>query len=96
MSRMLVQWVAAELRGDAIVPAAFWRLSLAGGLITLAYAIYNRDPVITLAQALGSFVYSRNLVLIRRSRRTVMITSEVKEPHWAEVRCGELRGDRAA
>jgi lipid-A-disaccharide synthase-like uncharacterized protein len=56
MLRMLLQWVAAERRGDAVVPVAFWWLSLAGGLIMLAYAIYNRDPVIASAQALGSLV----------------------------------------
>jgi lipid-A-disaccharide synthase-like uncharacterized protein len=95
MSRMLVQWVVAERRGDAVVPVAFWWLSLAGGLITLAYAIYS-DPVITFAQTLGSFVYTRNLVLIRRGRRTAVMDPEVRGPHRAEVRDGELCGDRAA
>ena len=96
MSRMLVQWVVAERRGDAVVPVAFWWLSLAGGLITLAYAIYNRDPVITMAQSLGSFVYMRNLVLIRRSRRTAVMNPEFRGPHRAQVRDGELCSDRAA
>lgn len=90
MSRMLVQWVVAERRGDAVVPVAFWWLSLAGGLITLAYAVYNRDPVITLAQALGAFVYTRNLVLIRRGRR---VASGSSGPRRVEVRDGQLCGD---
>ena len=64
MSRMLVQWIAAERKRDAVVPTAFWWLSLAGGGITFAYAAFNRDPVIMLAQAMGSFVYLRNLMLI--------------------------------
>lgn len=80
MSRMFVQWVVAERRGDAVVPVAFWWLSLAGGLITLAYAVHNRDPVITLAQSLGSFVYMRNLVLIRRSRRTAATQPVLRGP----------------
>jgi lipid-A-disaccharide synthase-like uncharacterized protein len=92
MSRMLVQWVAGERRGDAVVPVAFWWLSLAGGLITLASAIYNRDPVIASAQALGSLVYTRNLVLIRHGRGTAVMDPEVRGPH----RVGELCGDRAA
>jgi lipid-A-disaccharide synthase-like uncharacterized protein len=96
MSRMLVQWVVAERRGDAVVPTAFWWLSLAGGLITLAYATYNRDPVIALAQTVGSFVYTRNLVLIRRSRRTIVMSHESRGPHQAGFRNGELCGDRAA
>ncbi|MBV8432076.1 MAG: lipid-A-disaccharide synthase N-terminal domain-containing protein [Solirubrobacterales bacterium] len=96
MSRMLVQWIVAEHRGDSVVPVAFWWLSLAGGLITLAYAIYNRDPVIAFAQTLGSFVYARNLALIRRSRRTVVMNLEFRGPHRAEVRDGGLCADRAA
>jgi lipid-A-disaccharide synthase-like uncharacterized protein len=96
MSRMLVQWVVAERRGDAVVPAAFWWLSLAGGLITLVYAIHNGDLVITFAQILGSFIYTRNLVLIRRSRRTVPPASEVPRPLMTLAREGELCSDRAA
>jgi len=93
MSRMLVQWIVAERRGDAVIPVAFWWLSLAGGLITLAYALYNRDPVITFAQALGSFVYTRNLILIRRGRRVALEDSSAREPRRVEVRDGQLCGD---
>ena len=66
MSRMIVQWIAAERQGDAVVPTSFWWLSLAGGAITFAYAVFKRDPVIMFAQGMGSFVYFRNLVLISR------------------------------
>ena len=36
----------------------------------LIYAIHRRDPVFITGQTLGVFVYVRNLVLIRRERRT--------------------------
>jgi lipid-A-disaccharide synthase-like uncharacterized protein len=42
-------------------------MSLIGGLITLAYAIYRQDPVFISGQGIGTFVYLRNLVLIHRA-----------------------------
>jgi lipid-A-disaccharide synthase-like uncharacterized protein len=94
MSRMIVQWIVAERRGDAVVPLAFWWLSLAGGLITLAYAIHNRDPVISFAQALGAFVYARNLILIRRGRRAIKPVVHAHRPHLTLARNGQLLSDR--
>ena len=69
-SRFLVQWVAAERRGESVVPTAFWYLSIAGGLLLLSYAIYKRDPVFIAGQAIGALVYTRNLMLIHKKRRT--------------------------
>jgi lipid-A-disaccharide synthase-like uncharacterized protein len=76
MSRMAVQWLAAERRRDAVVPVSFWWLSLLGGLVTLAYAAHNRDPVFVAAQAFGVLVYSRNLMLISQNNRRVAVLSD--------------------
>ncbi len=38
-SRFLVQWIASERAQRSYVPSAFWWLSLAGGSISLVYAI---------------------------------------------------------
>ncbi len=65
-SRFLVQWIASEREGRSIVPTAFWYLSLVGSSILLVYAIHRREPVFLLGQTIGSFVYVRNLMLIRR------------------------------
>ena len=43
-------------------------MSLAGGLIVLAYAIHRQDPVFIIGQGTGVFVYLRNLMLIHRKR----------------------------
>ena len=51
-------------------PHFLWYMSLIGGLITLAYAIYRMDPVFISGQALGAVVYVRNLVLIHRADQT--------------------------
>ena len=67
--RFLVQWIASERARSSVTPVAFWYFSLVGGLMLLAYAIYRRDPVFTLGQALGVFIYARNLSLIRIARR---------------------------
>jgi lipid-A-disaccharide synthase-like uncharacterized protein len=65
--RWIVQWVASERYAESRVPLSFWYLSLIGGLITLAYAIYRQDPVFIAGQSIGSLVYLRNLVLIYRT-----------------------------
>ncbi|MFQ5876957.1 MAG: lipid-A-disaccharide synthase N-terminal domain-containing protein [Acidobacteriota bacterium] len=67
--RFLVQWLVSERRGRSTIPVAFWYLSLVGGGILFVYALWHRqDPVFTLGQSAGIFVYTRNLVLIRRDR----------------------------
>ncbi|MBP7831356.1 MAG: lipid-A-disaccharide synthase N-terminal domain-containing protein [Kiritimatiellae bacterium] len=65
-SRFLVQWLASEKKGRSVVPLSFWYLSLGGGGLLLFYALWRKDPVIVLGQAVGLFVYVRNLMLIHR------------------------------
>jgi lipid-A-disaccharide synthase-like uncharacterized protein len=67
--RWIVQWLASERSASSKVPISFWYLSLIGGLITLAYAIYRKDPVFIAGQSIGSVVYVRNLMLIYRENR---------------------------
>jgi lipid-A-disaccharide synthase-like uncharacterized protein len=66
-SRFLVQWFHSEKAGESVIPIAFWWLSLLGGTMMFAYAIYRWDPVFMMGQGLGLIVYVRNLMLIRRS-----------------------------
>lgn len=65
--RWVLQWIASERTAKSQVPVSFWYMSLIGGLITLAYAIYRKDPVFIAGQGIGAVVYIRNLVLIRRA-----------------------------
>jgi len=69
-SRFVVQWLASERARASVIPVAFWYLSLVGGLMLLAYAIYRRDPVFILGQATGALIYARNLFLIRRTPKS--------------------------
>jgi lipid-A-disaccharide synthase-like uncharacterized protein len=67
-TRWIVQWFRSEREQQSKIPISFWYFSLIGGLITLAYAIYRRDPVFIAGQSLGALVYLRNLMLIYRSK----------------------------
>jgi lipid-A-disaccharide synthase-like uncharacterized protein len=69
-ARFILQWLASERAKRSIIPIAFWYFSLAGGLTLLAYAIHRRDPVFILGQSVGTFVYLRNLYLIKTGRQT--------------------------
>ncbi len=67
-SRFLVQWIASEKKGKSTIPLSFWFLSIGGGFLLLLYAVWRKDPVITLGQSVGLFVYVRNLMLIYRHK----------------------------
>ncbi|APX88906.1 lipid A biosynthesis protein [Brevirhabdus pacifica] len=66
--RFILQWLASEKEHKSVVPVAFWYFSIIGGVILLAYALYRQDPVFVLGQALGIFVYARNLYLLHAER----------------------------
>jgi lipid-A-disaccharide synthase-like uncharacterized protein len=67
-SRFLVQWIASERAGRSLVPVTFWYLSIVGSLILLIYALHRGDPIFVLAYLPNAFVYTRNLVLVRREQ----------------------------
>lgn len=72
MMRFVVQWIHSERHQKSVIPVSFWYLSLVGGLTVLAYGLHRAEPVIILGQLPGTFVYARNLMLIRRESRDVM------------------------
>jgi len=68
--RFLIQWIHSEKQKRSIIPTAFWYFSLAGGLTLFSYALLRQDPVFILGQGLGLFIYIRNLMLIRKEKKT--------------------------
>ena len=72
-ARFLVQWLASERAGKSIMPLLFWYLSIAGSVLLLAYSIHRKDPVFILGQSMGIFIYTRNLYLIRREKKSVIV-----------------------
>ena len=74
--RFVIQWVASERQGKSVIPVAFWFFSIGGGLITLIYGLYKREPVIILGQGLSVFIYVRNLALIRKTHKATKVEGE--------------------
>ncbi|TDO94812.1 lipid-A-disaccharide synthase-like uncharacterized protein [Halanaerobium saccharolyticum] len=68
--RFVIQWIASERAKKSIVPNAFWYFSIAGSLTLLVYAVHRRDPVFIVGQSTGSFIYLRNLYLIKKNRKS--------------------------
>lgn len=75
-SRFLVQWIASERAKRSYVPNAFWWLSLAGGSISLVYAVGIHNLVFTLGQSVGLIPYVRNLMLVRRQSRADEVAAD--------------------
>lgn len=71
-ARFLVQWIASERAGRSVVPVAFWFFSIAGGAILFVYALSRQDPVFIAGQGAGLIIYTRNLILIFRERRSAL------------------------
>ena len=69
--RFVVQWIASERAKRSVVPVAFWFFSLLGGVLLLIYSIYRKDPVFIAGQAMGLFIYVRNLWLIGKEKKAL-------------------------
>lgn len=78
-ARFLVQWIASERVGRSVVPISFWFLSLFGGALLLAYAVWRRDPVFILGQGTGLIIYGRNLYLIYKEKMAAKSAVELGE-----------------
>ena len=76
--RFVVQWLASEKAKRSVVPVAFWFFSLFGGGLLLIYAIQRQDPVFIAGQAMGMFIYIRNLWLIANERKAAAMTNRVR------------------
>jgi lipid-A-disaccharide synthase-like uncharacterized protein len=66
--RFVVQWIASEKKKESVIPVTFWYFSLGGGLILLAYAIRQMDPVFIAAYLLNPIIYFRNLWFIYKKK----------------------------
>jgi lipid-A-disaccharide synthase-like uncharacterized protein len=65
-TRFLIQWMASEKKGESVIPVSFWYWSIFGSIIMCLYFIFKRDPVGILAYLPNSYIYFRNLHLIKR------------------------------
>lgn len=66
-SRFVYQWISAEWNKKSDLNLVFWLLSIIGALLILTYAIIRKDPVLILAHSFGILIYSRNILILRKS-----------------------------
>jgi len=78
--RFLVQWVASERAGESVIPRSFWYWSIAGSIIMCLYFIFQRDPVGILGYLPNTWIYIRNLHLIKRKQRAMTAAAASQTP----------------
>lgn len=67
--RFIYQFIYSSRRGESMLPAGFWIISLTGSAIIVIYGLIRLDPVIILGQGIGFISYTRNLILWRRNNK---------------------------
>lgn len=66
--RFIYQWYCSSRRGESVLPAGFWALSLLGSGMIVLYGIIRRDPVLILGQSVGFIAYTRNLFIGKKGK----------------------------
>lgn len=64
--RFVYQWIYSERKKLSCFPKGFWQLSLTGAILILIYAIFRKDPVLFVGHFLGSIIYLRNLLILKK------------------------------
>lgn len=65
--RFVYQWWYSREKGESLLPAGFWILSLIGSFMIISYGIFRKDPVLILGQSVGFITYTRNLWLLAKA-----------------------------
>ncbi|MCC8088258.1 MAG: lipid-A-disaccharide synthase N-terminal domain-containing protein [Rikenellaceae bacterium] len=65
--RFVYQWIVSSKRGESVLPAGFWILSLVGSAMIVSYAVIRNDMVLMLGQSVGFVAYFRNIVLLKKN-----------------------------
>ena len=67
--RFVYQWFYSERRKESVLPLGFWVLSLMGSILIFHYALLRQDPVLMAGHLLGIFLYSRNMMLLKKEKK---------------------------
>jgi len=70
--RFVYQWIYSEKNKESVLPFGFWLLSFIGSILILIYAIIRRDPVLFVGHMMGSVIYFRNLILLKRESSNII------------------------
>ncbi|MBQ3659823.1 MAG: lipid-A-disaccharide synthase N-terminal domain-containing protein [Bacteroidales bacterium] len=69
--RFIYQYFYSRARGESLLPAGFWIISLAGSALIVAYGFIRHDWVLCIGQSVGFITYSRNLYLAFRHNEII-------------------------
>lgn len=64
--RFVYQWMYSEKKKESSLPFGFWLLSLVGSIMILIYAVLRKDPVLLVGHLMGSVIYFRNILILRK------------------------------
>lgn len=77
--RFIFQWIYTENKKESLLPIGFWLISFTGSMMVLSYAIIRKDPVLFIGQVFGFVVYSRNILLwVRNKKSPVQVNGGLK------------------
>lgn len=71
-SRFWVQWFDAERNQRSDLGLSFWWISFVGALLSVTYFLSMHDIVNAIGPGIGLIPYTRNIMLIYKSRRKMM------------------------
>lgn len=66
--RFIYQWYYSEKHKTSLLPLGFWLISAGASIMIILYGLQKGDIVLLVAQSLGIFVYTRNIIVHFRSR----------------------------
>ena len=69
--RFIYQWMYSEKTKTSQLPVGFWRLSVLGASLILAYAIFRKDPVLLVGHCAGLIIYVRNIFIWKKQGNEV-------------------------
>jgi len=64
--RFVYQWMYSEKNKESSLPFGFWLLSLIGSIMILIYAVLREDPVLLTGHLMGSIIYFRNIIILKK------------------------------
>lgn len=76
--RFIYQWYYSEKHKTSLLPLGFWLISAGASIMIILYGLQKEDIVLLVAQSLGIFVYTRNIIVHFRSR---LVLAPVENNH---------------
>lgn len=69
--RFVYQWIYSENSKSSELPVGFWRMSVLGASLILAYAVFRKDPVLFVGHTAGLIIYIRNIFIWKKEHNEI-------------------------